>query len=148
MGRTGSLSEGQNRRTAGGPLSHPLEMLIFNLTIHHLLGRVLEKFQEDRTVAYPEDGYIKGKMSVALEVLAELNRVLKEDAGLELNVSKTSILPKGTTQQPVFDVAHSFIATIPALTQLNGDISLDSFCPEGFIGIGVPIGTDAFVRNL
>jgi hypothetical protein len=24
---------------------------------------------------------------------------------------------------------------------------LDSFCPEGFIGIGVPIGTDAFVRS-
>ena len=23
----------------------------------------------------------------------------------------------------------------------------DSFCPEGFIGIGVPIGTDAFVRT-
>ncbi len=21
------------------------------------------------------------------------------------------------------------------------------FCPEGFVGIGVPIGTDAFVRN-
>ncbi len=24
---------------------------------------------------------------------------------------------------------------------------LDSFCPEGFVGIGVPIGTDTFVRN-
>ncbi len=27
------------------------------------------------------------------------------------------------------------------------DVSLASFCPEGFIGIGVPIGTDDFVRN-
>ena len=33
------------------------------------------------------------------------------------------------------------------MTQLRGDVSLASFCPEGFIGIGVPIGTDAFVRN-
>ena len=35
----------------GGQQGDPLEMLIFNLTIHHLRGRVLEKFQETRTVA-------------------------------------------------------------------------------------------------
>jgi hypothetical protein len=122
-------------------------MLIFNLTIHHLWGRVLEKFQETRTVAYADDGYIKGKLSVDLQVLAELKRVLKEDAGLELNITKTSILPKDTTQQVVFDVTRSFIAVSPALTQLSGDISLHSFCPEGFIGIGVPIGADAFIRS-
>jgi hypothetical protein len=113
----------------GGQQGDPLEMLIFNLTIHNLWGRVLAKFQEARAVAYADDGYIKGKLSVALQVLAELKRVLKEDAGLELNVSKTSILPKGTTQQAVFDVAHSFIAASPALTQLSGDVSLASFCP-------------------
>ena len=131
----------------GGQQGDPLEMLIFNLTIHHLWGRVLEKFQEARAVAYADDGYIKGKLSVALQVLAELKRVLKEDAGLELNIAKTSILPKNTTQQTVFDVAHSIIAASPALIQLSGDISRESFCPEGFIGIGVPIGTDAFVRS-
>jgi hypothetical protein len=32
----------------------------------------------------------------------------------------------------------------PVLTQLSGDVSLVSFCPEGLIGIGVPIGNDAF----
>ena len=80
-------------------------------------------------------------------MLAELKRVLKEDAGLELNVSKTSIVPKHITQQAVFDVAHSFIAASPAFTQLSGDVSLASFWPEGFVGIGVPIGTDAFVQN-
>jgi hypothetical protein len=26
-------------------------------------------------------------------------------------------------------------------------VSLASFCPEGFVGIGVPIGTDSFVQN-
>jgi hypothetical protein len=54
------------------------------------------------------------KLSVALQVLAELKRALKEDAGLELNITKTSILPKNTTQQAVFDVAHSIIAVSPA----------------------------------
>ncbi len=26
-------------------------------------------------------------------------------------------------------------------------MSFASLCPEGFVGIGVPIGTDAFVQN-
>ena len=51
----------------GGQQGDPLEMLIFNLTIHHLWGRVLAKFQEARAVAYADDGYIKAKLSVALQ---------------------------------------------------------------------------------
>ncbi len=47
-------------------------MLIFNLIIHNLWGRVLVKFQEARAVAYVDDEYIKGKLSVVLRVFAEL----------------------------------------------------------------------------
>jgi hypothetical protein len=89
-------------------------MLIFILTIHNLLERVLEKFQEARAVAYADDAYIKAKMTVALQVLAELKRVLKEDAGLELNVSKTSILPKGITQQRLCLMWRT-VSLLPAL---------------------------------
>ena len=78
----------------GGQQGDPLEMLIFNLTVHHIWGRVLAKFQGARAVAYADDGYIKGKLSVVLQVLAELKRVLKEDSGLELNISKTAVLSK------------------------------------------------------
>jgi hypothetical protein len=73
-------------------------MLISNLTTLHLWGRVLAKFQEVRTIAYEDDGYMKTNMSVTIQVLTELKRVLKEDGGLDLNVSKTSVLPKGVTQ--------------------------------------------------
>ena len=62
-------------------------------------------------VAYVDDGYIKTKLIVALQVLTVLKSVFKADAGLELNVSKTVILPKDITQQAVFDVAHSCFAT-------------------------------------
>ena len=106
MDRLGSLREGQNRWTPGGPLRN-----VFNLTIHHLWGRVLSKFQETRTVTFTDDGYIKTKLSVALQVLTEIKTVFKADDGLELNVSKTVILPKDITQQVVFDVAHSCFAT-------------------------------------
>jgi hypothetical protein len=73
-------------------------MLIFNLTVHNLWGRVLTKYPEDRTFPCVDDGYIKARMSVALQVLTELKHVLKEDAGLDLNISKTSVLPKDVTQ--------------------------------------------------
>ena len=80
-------------------------------------------------------------------MLDELQRVLKEDAGLELNISKTAILSKDITQQSLFDVAHAFINTTQQLTQLSGELSLDSFRPDGFVVIGVPIGTDNFIRQ-
>ena len=121
-------------------------MLIFNRTIQHLWCRVLAKFQEARAIAYADDGYIKAKLSVALQVLAELKHIFKEDAGLELNVSKTSI-SKGVTQQVAIDVAQSIITASPALTHISADLARASFCPEGFVGIGVPIGTDGFVRH-
>ena len=88
-----------------------------------------------------------GTSSVALQVLAELNHVFKEDTVLELNVSKKSILSKGVTQQVVFDVAQSIITASPALTHLSADLVRVIFYTEGFVGIGVPIGTDIFVRN-
>jgi hypothetical protein len=47
-------------------------MLIFNLTVHHIWGRVLVKFQGVRAVSYADDGYTKGKLSEDLQVLAEL----------------------------------------------------------------------------
>ena len=44
-------------------------------------------------------------------------------------------------------MTHSFIDNSPQLTQLSGELSLDSFRPDGFVGIGVPIGNDNFVRQ-
>jgi hypothetical protein len=35
----------------------------------------------------------------------------------------------------------------PSLAHLGNDFLVDSFCPEGFIGIGVPIDTDGFVQS-
>ena len=132
----------------GGQQGDPLVKLVFCISIHHLWGRVLAKFPEARAVAYADDGYIKAKLSVALQVLAELKRILTEDAGLELNVAKTSVLPKGISQQEAFDAAHKIVGTRPTLTHLSADVVLDSFCSAGFVGIGVPIGTCALYGTL
>jgi hypothetical protein len=77
-----------------------------------------------------------------------LKQNFKADAGLEFNISKTSILPgRGVTQQVAFDVAQDIIIVSPDLKHLSADLALASFCPEGFVGIGVPIATDLFVRD-
>jgi hypothetical protein len=44
------------------------------------------------------------------------------------------VLPKGVSQQTVFDVTQNIIQATPTLTHLSGDVTLDSFCPEGFVG--------------
>ena len=99
----------------GGQQGDPWEMLVFCLTVHHLWGKVLVRFPDSRTVAYTDDGYIKSKLSVALRVLTELKLVFKEDSGLEFNVGKTSVLPKGVSQQVVFVIGtDDFIRTFVA----------------------------------
>jgi hypothetical protein len=40
------------------------------------------------SIAYEDDGYVKVKLRVVLQVLTDLDHVLKQDAGLELNVSR------------------------------------------------------------
>ena len=85
-------------------------MIVFCLTVHHLWGRTLATHNQDAcAVAYADDGYIKAKLSVALEVLSDIKQVLKEDAGLALN-DKTKILVKGISAAD----AHAACRTAPA----------------------------------
>ena len=90
-----------------------METLIFNLTIHHLWGLVLAKFPETRTIVYVDDGYMKTKLIVTLQVLSELKRVLKEDVDLQLRISKTTVLPKGVSQEDVFDESQTITNVNP-----------------------------------
>jgi hypothetical protein len=53
---------------------------------------------------FPNYRIIITKLSVELQVLVDLNSVLKDDSGLDLNVSKTVMLTKGFSSQAVFDV--------------------------------------------
>ncbi len=79
-------------------------------------------------ISYSDDGYIKTKLSVVIQVLTEFKSVFKEDSSLELNVTKTSILPSHeVTHQSEFDVVHIIIADRPTLTHLRVEIVLDSF---------------------
>jgi hypothetical protein len=116
------LAKGKTEGQQGDLLEKP----VFNLTTLHLWGRTLAKYPQDRALAYANDGYIRATMSVTLQVLADLKHVLKVEDGLDLNGSKTSVLSKGVTQ------------TSPLRWVKVG---------SGFVGIGLPIDSDAFVQK-
>jgi hypothetical protein len=60
-------------------------------------------------VAYADDGYIKAKLSVALEVLSDVKHALKEYAGLDPNFDKTMILVKGISAADAHAAAQHMI---------------------------------------
>jgi hypothetical protein len=121
---------------------------MFCPTVHHLWARtLLAKHNQDAcAVAYADDGYIKAKLSVALEVRSDIKQVLKEDAGLALN-DKTKILIKGISAADVHTAAQRLLIADPSLAHLSPLLSPASFVVDGYIGLGVPIGTDAFIQH-
>jgi hypothetical protein len=138
----------------GGQQGDPLEMTVFCLIVHHLWGRTLNKHHQDAcAVAHADDGCIKAKLSVALEVLSDIKHVLKEeDAGLALNFdrtqnSKTEFLVKGISAADAHAAAQSMVNADPSLEHLLPLLSPASFVVDGYIGLGFPIGTDLFVQH-
>jgi hypothetical protein len=123
-------------------------MIVFCLSVHHLWGRTLNKHHQDAcAVAFADDGYIKAKLSVALEVLPDVKHVLKEDADLDLNFDKTKILVKGISAADVHAAAQPMINADLSLAHLSRLLSPASFVVDGYIVLGVPIGTDAFIQH-
>ena len=115
----------------GGQHGDPLEMLIFNLifnlTTLHLGGRTLAKYPQARASAYADDGCIKGKMGIGLEVLADPKCVLTEDGGVEVKVCKAWMLGKGMRQQAACHVAQEMIKNKRTLATLSRNLALASF---------------------
>jgi hypothetical protein len=113
-------------------------MIIFCLSIHHLWGRTMQSYTEDRAIAYADDGYIyiSAPLSVALRILADLKQVFKDDAGLELNMLKTQLLVKGISNHDAYSAAKGFFENDACLSSIKDTITLASFTAEGYVGLG------------
>ena len=122
-------------------------MIMFCLTVHHLRGRTLAKHNKDAcAVASAADGSINARLSVALEVFSDIKQVLKEDAGLALN-DKTKILVKGISAADAHAAAQRLLIADPSLVHLSPLLSPASFEVDSYIGLGVPISTDACIQH-
>ncbi len=128
----------------GGQQGDLLEMIVFCLTVHHLWGRTLAKHHQGTcAVAYADDGYIKAKLSVALEVLSDIKHVLKEDAGLSLNFdstqkSKTKFLVKGISAADAHATAMRMLVANPSLDHLRPLLSLRALWLTATLALGFP----------
>jgi hypothetical protein len=107
----------------------------------------MQSYTQARAIAYADDGYINAPLSVALHILADLKQVFKDDAGLELNMFKTQILVKDVSAAAAWTSAQGFISTHARLASLKDMITSSSFTADGYVGLGVPLGTDAFVQK-
>jgi hypothetical protein len=124
----------------GGEQGDPLEMIVFCLTVHHLwtLWGLAKHNQVACAVAYADDGYIKAKLSVALEVLSDIKQVLKEVDGLSLN-DKTKILVKGISAADAHAATHRLLIADLSLVHLSPLLSPSSFEVDCYIGLGFPL---------
>jgi hypothetical protein len=96
-------------------------MLIFNLTIHHLWGRVLVKFQETQSIAYTDDGYFKTKLSVTLRSDVAHNIITTSSAltHLRLEIALDSSCPEGFVGIGVSTGTDTFVRNFVAKTCAN-----------------------------
>ena len=126
----------------------PVEMIVFCLSVHHLWGRTLNKHHQDEcAVAYTDYGYIKAKLSVALEVPSDVKHILKEDNGLDINFNKTKILIKGISVADTHTAAHHMLKADLSLNHLSPLLSPSLLVVDCYLGLGVPICTDAFIQH-
>lgn len=131
--------------TTGGAQGDPLEMIAFCMTTLHIWGRIMGQHLGERAVAYADDGYFTARLSVALEILSKLRAGFRDDAGLELNIGKTQVLCKVDVADAKA-AAQGILDDHPEWGDLQDLIANDRFTKDGFIGVGVPLGTPGFAE--
>ena len=77
-------------------------MIVFCLSVHHLWGRTLAKYnQEACAVAYADDGYIKAKLSVALEHMLSDLKTLASPSISTARISRRPSFPSRVSRRPM-----------------------------------------------
>ena len=62
-------------------------------------------------------------------------------------MTRPKILVKGISAADAHAAAQRMLIADPSLAHLSPLLSPASFVVDGFIGLGVPIGTDAFIQH-
>ena len=106
----------QERVQIGDPLPHlePLkkfEMTRFCLTVHPNWGRVLSRHSATQGAGYADDAYLMGKIKPTLLALADAVRSFKEDAYLEVCLSKCTIYMPGISKECAHQLIRDCIDT-------------------------------------
>ena len=122
-------------------------MLIFYVSTLHLWGRTLAKYPQDRALAYADDGYIKAKVRVTLQVLVDLKCVL------ERMLDFTSTSQRHPSSSPKVSLSRLRLIKLKTSPWTNPHSRLRSVGMFHWLSFTRQVsltsmsGTDAFVQN-
>jgi hypothetical protein len=149
--------------TAGGQQSDGMEMTVYSLSQHPIIGRTLERYPRARGIGFADDLTIYATLQTSmsmplsrhrapLKVLVELRQRLGEDAKLRYNMDKMKIYIPGVSRERARELVLQHITQDPSLASLRELYDQDLAKPEldiinvtGMTCVGVPMGTPAFV---
>ena len=80
----------------GGQQGDGLETIRFAVTVHPSIGRVCERHLDCRVEGICDDIFIITCLSKALSCAAEMNKILKADLDMDLNVPRFNVFFLGT----------------------------------------------------
>jgi hypothetical protein len=137
--------------TTGGQQGNGMEMVVYNLTQHPIIGRTLARYPRARGVGFADDLTIFATLETSLKVLVELRQRLGEDAKLRYNMDKMKIYIPGVSRERACELVLQHITQDPSLASLRALNDQDLAKPEldinnvtGMTCVGVPMGTPAF----
>ena len=99
--------------TTGGQQGDGLEMMLYSLSQHPIMGRVFARHRNARGVGFADDLNIYASLRTALKVLVEMRQRLGEDAKLSFNMTKVKTYIAGVTRERARDLCSSTSNTTP-----------------------------------
>jgi len=117
------------------------------VTVHPSIARVCELHLDCKVVGICDDIFIIARLSKALSRAAEMNKILKADLDMDLNLPKLNVFFPGTsfhldTARSALERAVRADSALADLAAMGAGVSTD-----GMRVAGVPVGVDAWVKT-
>ena len=116
--------------TTGGQQGDGMEMTVYSLSQHPIIGRVLDRNRTARGVGFADDLTIYATLQTSLKVLVELHQRLGEDAKLRYNSDKMKIYIPGVSRERARELVLQHINQDPSLGSLRELYDMDLAKPE------------------
>jgi hypothetical protein len=119
--------------------------------VHQIWGRVLGRHQATQGEAYSDDAHLMGKIKSMLLALANAVRSFKEDADLEVCLSKCTIYMPGIPKEYAHQLIRDCIdtdesGTLEILRPMLAH-ALDVIQVQGLCVVGTPMVASKYVRE-
>ncbi len=105
--------------TTGGQQGDGMEMAVYSLSQHPIIGRTLERYPRARGVGFADDLTIYATLQTSLKALVELRQRLGEDEKLRYNMDKMKIYIPGVSRERARELVLQHITQDPSLASLR-----------------------------